>query len=249
MVVASVRLQRILRSGGYSFPGSAGGTPLMGRIGLSDAVLSSRALVNASLSVVAPEPLLKRFPQDWRALARLRPGPRSLRRLANRATRWLQRMGDEPVLPLLLHVEQAPHPDNRVTLASGRDAAGNRRLRLEWRWRPADHERLRAVRAAFADGLAAAGVGQVRQASEQPPDPNAHHHAGTTRMHDDPTHGVVDRHGRAHGFENLYLTGGSVFPTAGFANPTLTVVALALRLGDHLGPGYSPPQCRSRVPP
>jgi choline dehydrogenase-like flavoprotein len=50
----------------------------------------------------------------------------------------------------------------------------------------------------------------------------------------DPRYGVVDADGRLHGVENLYVTGGSVFPTAGYSNPTLTIVALALRLADHL---------------
>jgi choline dehydrogenase-like flavoprotein len=53
-------------------------------------------------------------------------------------------------------------------------------------------------------------------------------------MHRDPRYGVVDGDTRVHGVDNLYVTGASVFPTAGFANPTLTIVALALRLGDHL---------------
>ena len=60
------------------------------------------------------------------------------------------------------------------------------------------------------------------------------HHMGTTRMADDPALGVVDRHCRAHGWDNLYLTGASVFPTGGTAGPTLTIVAMALRLADHL---------------
>ncbi|MBK5189260.1 MAG: hypothetical protein JJD97_13530 [Gemmatimonadaceae bacterium] len=66
------------------------------------------------------------------------------------------------------------------------------------------------------------------------PDPNAHHHAGTTRMHDDPARGVADRNGRVHATENLYVAGASAFPTAGFANPVLTIVALAVRLARHL---------------
>jgi choline dehydrogenase-like flavoprotein len=60
------------------------------------------------------------------------------------------------------------------------------------------------------------------------------HHMGTTRMHDDPSRGVVDRNCKVHGIDNLYVTGGSVFPTSGAANPTLTIVALTLRLADHL---------------
>ena len=60
------------------------------------------------------------------------------------------------------------------------------------------------------------------------------HNMGTTRMHADPKHGVVDADARVHGVDNLYMAGSSVFPTSGYANPTLTIVALTLRLSDHL---------------
>jgi choline dehydrogenase-like flavoprotein len=61
-----------------------------------------------------------------------------------------------------------------------------------------------------------------------------HHHMGTTRMSADPAHGVVDADCRVHGVANFYVAGGSVFATSGSANPTLTIVALALRLARHL---------------
>jgi choline dehydrogenase-like flavoprotein len=57
---------------------------------------------------------------------------------------------------------------------------------------------------------------------------------GTTRMHRNPKYGVVDENCRLHGISNLYIAGPSVFPTSGYANPTLTIVALALRLFEHL---------------
>ena len=60
---------------------------------------------------------------------------------------------------------------------------------------------------------------------------------GTTRMHEDPTRGVVDADGKVHGTRNLYVASSATFPTGGFANPTLTIVALALRLGAHLRSG------------
>jgi choline dehydrogenase-like flavoprotein len=61
-----------------------------------------------------------------------------------------------------------------------------------------------------------------------------YHHMGTTRMAADPRRGVVDGNCRVHGYRNLYIAGSSTFTTAGWANPTFTIVALALRLGEHL---------------
>jgi choline dehydrogenase-like flavoprotein len=61
-----------------------------------------------------------------------------------------------------------------------------------------------------------------------------HHHLGTTRMHHDPRQGVVDADCKVHGISNLFVAGSSVFPTSGYANPTLTIVALSLRLADHV---------------
>ena len=64
---------------------------------------------------------------------------------------------------------------------------------------------------------------------------DASHHMGTTRMGNDLASSVVDRNCQVHGIDNLYVAGSSVFSTGGSANPTLSIVALALRLADHLG--------------
>jgi len=61
-----------------------------------------------------------------------------------------------------------------------------------------------------------------------------HHPMGSTRMAKDPREGIVDENCRVHGTGNLYVASSSVFPTGGYANPTLTVLALALRLAEHL---------------
>ena len=79
-----------------------------------------------------------------------------------------------------------------------------------------------------------AKMGRVHRTEGLPVDPNHHHHAGTTRMHPDPDEGVVDEQLRVHNMENLFVAGSSVFPTSGFANPTLTAIAMTLRLADHL---------------
>jgi len=60
------------------------------------------------------------------------------------------------------------------------------------------------------------------------------HMLGTCRMGTDPYDSVVDVNLKSHDHRNLYIVGGSAFPTAGVTNPTLTITALALRCGDHI---------------
>lgn len=137
--------------------------------------------------------------------------------------------------------EQVPNPDSRVTLSSERDALGLRRIRLDWRLTEQDRRSLVEHMRSLAMEFGALGIGRMRidvQDDGQWPAEvtGGSHHMGTTRMHDDPRRGVVDRDCRVHGVDNLYVAGSSVFPTSGAANPTLTLVALTLRLADHLKP-------------
>jgi choline dehydrogenase-like flavoprotein len=133
-------------------------------------------------------------------------------------------------------LELWPERERRVELGSRRDELGRPVARLRWfvsDGELAAHERAEQLVAAALDQ---AGLGRLTTAREVGDElhPTAHHHLGTTRMADDPRRGVVDAHGRVHGVPNLYVTGGSVFPTAGYVNPTLTIVALASRLAAHL---------------
>jgi len=137
--------------------------------------------------------------------------------------------------------EQVPNPDSRVTLSDERDALGLPKIRLDWRLTEQDRRSLVEHMRSLAMEFGALGIGRmlidVEDDGQWPADViGGAHHMGTTRMHDDPRQGVVDRHCRVHGVENLYVAGSSVFPTSGAANPTLTLVALALRLADHLKP-------------
>ena len=66
------------------------------------------------------------------------------------------------------------------------------------------------------------------------------HHMGTTRMGSDPRRSVTDGWGRVHGLPNLHIAGSSLFPTAGWANPTLTILALALRTADRIAEELQP---------
>jgi choline dehydrogenase-like flavoprotein len=142
--------------------------------------------------------------------------------------------------------EQAPNPDSRVSLADTLDSLGQRRVRLDWRLTELDKQTYRATAEIFAAELARLGLGRVQLepwlrsgASGNPEVWGTDHHLGTTRMSDNPRKGVVDSDCRVHGIDNLYVVGGSVFPTGGWAFPTFTIVALALRLTDHLERRFS----------
>ena len=186
-------------------------------------------------------------------------GARSLWLFTKRAAALAQKIVD-PARPWLLHklgrtelalvvrAEQAPNPDSRVMLSAERDALGMPRVKLDWRMTDLDIHSVDRLVAALGGELERLKVGRVMPApwlsdSDRcwhfDPLVSAHpiggyHHMGTTRMAADPKHGVVDEHCRLHGTENLYIAGSSVFPTSGWANPTFTIAALALRTADHL---------------
>ena len=135
--------------------------------------------------------------------------------------------------------EQAPNPDSRVSLSDQRDSLGLQRLKLDWRLTEQDRLSFYTHLRSLALEFGALGIGRLRETAAGPddwPQPvgGGSHHMGTTRMSNDPSRGVVDRNCKVHEVENLYVAGSSVFPTSGSANPTLTLVALTLRLAEHL---------------
>jgi choline dehydrogenase-like flavoprotein len=136
--------------------------------------------------------------------------------------------------------EQVPNPDSRVMLADTTDALGVPKVLIDWRLNELDRITLRRSGEIFAEEVGRLGLGRIQLAfsGEDGAEPEfiewGYHHIGTTRMHDDPRQGVVDRDCRLHVAPNLYVAGSSVFPTSGGGTPTITLVALALRLADHL---------------
>ena len=130
--------------------------------------------------------------------------------------------------------EQPPEPASRVTLSQDTDRLGLHRLVLDWRIPDSVHHSLLRLQEVLGRALERRGLGTLEPGADVPRYADASHHMGTTRMSDSPRTGVVDRDCRVHGVRNLYIAGSAVFPSAGHANPTLTIVALALRLVDHL---------------
>jgi len=142
------------------------------------------------------------------------------------------------VFQLAFQAEATPQADSRVTLSPTRDRYGLPRARLDWRIADDDLRSIRRTIDLVDAHLQKTGIGRIirKFGDERPPAMivGNFHHLGTTRMAADARCGVVDEHCRVHEAENLYVTGSSVFPSVGFANPTLTIVALAIRLADHL---------------
>jgi choline dehydrogenase-like flavoprotein len=135
-------------------------------------------------------------------------------------------------------VEQIPNPNSRVTLGGSCDTFGLPRVRLDWKVNAVELGSVIRTQEILDEEFRKAGLGRViRQLKDATPPPDlegGYHQMGTTRMHINPREGVVDENCRVHGLKNLFVSGPSVFPTGGYANPTLTVVALAIRLADHL---------------
>jgi len=136
--------------------------------------------------------------------------------------------------------EQAPNPDSRLTLSHDRDELGVNRIRIDWRLGELDRRTILRGEEIIGQELERLGIGRLEPLADDfmggRPGvlEGGWHQLGMTRMHVDPKRGVVDPNCRVHGISNLFIAGGSVFPTEGNASPTLTIVALALRLADHL---------------
>jgi choline dehydrogenase-like flavoprotein len=136
---------------------------------------------------------------------------------------------------LQVNMEPTPNPESRVTLGAELDALGVPRVDLRWAFHPNDYPAMQRGAAILAREFGRKGLGRVHlQPPEAFPIKYGNHHMGTTRAHKRATKGVVDANCEVHDVANLYVAGSSVFTTSGFSNPTLTIVALALRLADRV---------------
>jgi choline dehydrogenase-like flavoprotein len=141
---------------------------------------------------------------------------------------------------LRVHCEQPPDSESTITLAEQRDSLGLLRARLDWRISELELETIRHY--------AETAVASLAQVAEVQPDSallnrdpsfidkcdDSNHHMGGMRMAISPTCGVVNPDLLLNGTRNVYICSGAVFPTSGFSNPTHTVLALAMKLADHL---------------
>lgn len=197
---------------------------LLGLLALSRAARAAEGLPHFTLSIGSFDALSEDTgpiePRDIQALV-VEPG----------RTTQMTRLG--------IRAEQVPDPDSRVRLGSTTDDLGIPQIELDWRiTRDDDFAIRRGVELVGAE-VAAAGLGRIWTPTDEDgaiqwrASPGGHH-MGTTRMSANPSEGVVNADCRTHEVDNLYIAGSSLFTTGGAANPTLTIVALAERLADHL---------------
>ena len=140
-------------------------------------------------------------------------------------------------------MEQSPNPDSRITLDTEKDALGVPRANLHWQLTPLEKSSIRKLHILIGQQAGVSGMGRVR-VMDWLEDENDNswpaslgggwHHMGTTRMHSDAKQGVTDANCKVHNISNLFVAGSSCFTTSGAANPTLTLLALTLRLSEHI---------------
>lgn len=187
-----------------------------------------RALMASHLRNVARgAPALARFGLDW-----------TFRHvLAARKLPYVAVAGRDGAFTLDYNGEQVPNPDSRVCLGDEVDAFGLPRLTVDWRVTEQDIDGVLAAHRLLARRLETTGAGRLdidEDGIHESYNAVGGHHMGTARMADEPARGVVDRDCRVFGLDNLFVAGAATFPTSSHANPTLTLVALAARLADHL---------------
>ena len=240
------------------------GTPIIGKVSLSEKIIRRERLLNQVLQLyprVIPKTFLYRYPiVDSESVCAL---IHMMRRGADdfgKQVRIIMKGLDDvcvaayrniksqvlgmvdreriKVFQLSSMSEQVPNPDSRVMLSDERDSLGMRRVNLDWRLTPYDIQSMIRTLKILDEIFCRSGLGRVygHLYNEIPSDYifGGWHHMGTTRMHVDPKKGVVDENCRVHSIPNLFIAGPSVFPTGGYANPSLTIVALAIRLADHI---------------
>jgi choline dehydrogenase-like flavoprotein len=226
------------------------------RVAIPEAAQRSNELLNSAflVSLATPSTVLG-IPETGRAIFRDRQIPEELRNKTINAFLGMENplrsllcsisghQANGDLLSVTWGAEQVPNRHSRVALTDERDQLGMRKINLDWQFSELDHANLVKTSHWIGREVGRLGIGRMRQpdwfqnstsAALQHNTGGNFHHMGTLRVSDNPHHGVVDANCRVHGIENLYVAGSAVFPTSGYANPTLTIVALALRLADHL---------------
>jgi|TARA_R110002020_G_scaffold47754_17_gene136263 choline dehydrogenase-like flavoprotein len=136
-------------------------------------------------------------------------------------------------------LEQTPNPASRIVLSDRKDALGNRIADLDWQLHDLDIQAFQRGQDIVALEMERLGYGvmereEITRAVVEDRVTGHYHHIGTTRMSETAAEGVVDGDCKVHGIDNLFIGGSSTFPTAGYSGPTMMIMAMALRMANHL---------------
>ena len=242
----------------------AGSVPLAAVVRASVGTQEREGILNTALTFKmqrAPEIGLALHKRAYQAIKHQLPptsSNRALWHLYNKSKRIFQRYRT-PLVKIasktgkrnvyaMIRGEQAPNPESRITLSDSTDGLGKPKADLHWQLGDQDKHTLRVLARQLKQSLEQAGVGTfISEPWIDDPDPawpvdptvgnhpiGGYHHMGTTRMSRSASTGVTDENCQVFGYSNLFVAGSSVFTTSGWANPTLTIIALSHRLSDHL---------------
>nr|WP_255532175.1 MULTISPECIES: GMC family oxidoreductase [unclassified Polaromonas] len=152
-----------------------------------------------------------------------------------------------------MHGEQIPQCNSRVKLSDKIDTLGMPKLHIDWRYSNSDIESIRGTLNVLSQEFAASGVARFEYDDENLEEDLTRfgayggHHIGTARMGNNERFSVVNAECQVHTVNNLFISGSAVFPTSSQANPTLTIIALSLRLGHTLAKKLGTPQQASVI--
>ena len=149
---------------------------------------------------------------------------------------------------LEMHGEQIPQAQSRVMLSDKVDTLGMPQLHVDWRYSQADIDSIRGTLDVLSQEFAASGIATFEYDAHTLEEDLTRfgayggHHVGTARMGLDERTSVVNQDCRVHSINDLFVAGSAVFPTSSQANPTLTLIALSLRLGHTLAQRLGAPR-------
>jgi choline dehydrogenase-like flavoprotein len=229
-----------------------GDVEIISIVGLTEKTQISEQLLSSSIQIVPiPDPdsghaAAKRITKDLKKLEWPDDFGEDLWQvlsdLDSVATGTTGNVGPSGSARMWVQSEQAPNPDSRIILDEEIDALGMRKLAVDCRLQEIDHQTIKRLGQLYGNEVARLGLGRVKLTDWVDSDSmvwpeeleSGCHHLGGARMSTNPTEGVVDTNLRVHGIDNLYIASSAVFPTGSDVNPTISIVALSLRLTEHL---------------
>lgn len=236
---AQVSFAKPLAAKLYTIPGT-GTVRARAEIALSGDVQRQRRILNGTTSI---RPGVITGEEQSRFATFSSDAVANVQRARNRRAVPVAPLPPETSYVMSTRQEQSPNPESRIELGAEKDELGMPLANLRWRFTKLDKRSIRVFYELLGQEMGRAGLGRVQMMDwlldgDDDSWPSilaaGWHHMGTARMHEDPKQGVVDANCKVHGLANLFVAGGPVYPTSGAVNPTLMVVAITLRLSDHL---------------